>query len=640
MAQRRVDIVLSAKDEATKVLNNLANGTLPALVKQFGGMVASTLSAGAAISFVSSSIGKFAESEKITRKLEGALRDAGLSVEANSAHLDKMALSLSRVTLADDEAIKSAQTLLISLGGLAGKGLDRATEAALDLSARLGKDLNESATMIAKAAQGSTKAFSQLGVKFREGASDGEKFATVLDFIHQNMGTAAEAEVDTLAGSVAQLAKEWDNLKESVGGAIAASGWKDVIADTAAAVSLVTDLAKRFGLGPAVSMVGRAMATQGESLGRLRQMVDEAEEADRLRRLGRTKEQDDEIRAEEEANLLHKKESERFWQEEEERAAKAAEAIAKRIKAARDKVLFDMEFGAPVPFKESQGKPSAFGGELSPGAFGQLSPQAFKPDPALEAGLNRARSDMQTLAESFSKAEQPATNVQFAMKEIAEMQKVVIANGGVWTEQWMQLSDEILRAAEHADSFTGQLESALKDRLTVAAYEFGDALVDVAFDGEVSFSKFAKAVLKDIARIITQLLIARAIATFFGPAAPVAGGMGVAIADGTIAASTGGLVFGPGQIQRFAAGGFVRPMGSDIVPAMLTPGEMVVPARQTQAVLGGRAVIGAPGAMGGGRTVVLNLNVNAIDTDSVRRHAKDTARIYIDAIREEEARGY
>lgn len=55
-------------------------------------------------------------------------------------------------------------------------------------------------------------------------------------------------------------------------------------------------------------------------------------------------------------------------------------------------------------------------------------------------------------------------------------------------------------------------------------------------------------------------------------------------------AATGGLVTATG-IQHFAAGGNVlpfRPMGSDTVPAMLTPGEMVLTQGQQRAVFGGR----------------------------------------------------
>jgi hypothetical protein len=54
-------------------------------------------------------------------------------------------------------------------------------------------------------------------------------------------------------------------------------------------------------------------------------------------------------------------------------------------------------------------------------------------------------------------------------------------------------------------------------------------------------------------------------------------------------ASSGGLVTAHG-IQHFAGGGMVlpfRPMGTDTVPAMLTPGEMVLTRRQQRAVFGG-----------------------------------------------------
>lgn len=616
MAQRRVDILLSARDEASKVINNLANGTLPALVKQFGGMVAGFASAGAAITFVTDSFREFAESEKVTRKLEGALRDAGLTVQLHTAHLDKMATALARVSLADDEAIKRAQTLLISLGGLAGNGLDRATEAALDLSAALGIDLQQAAEMIAKAANGTTTAFGKLGFKFREGASEGEKFNAVLTQIQGKFGTAAEVEVDTLAGSVTQLAKAWGDVKKAAGGALASMG----LTETLTRVALFLRVVEKAGLGPAIAGVSgnRGASLEGE-LALAERLADEAE----AKRRGLSVAQLQQQRDEEAANLQHRRESERFWREEEERAAKAAEAIAKRIAEVRDRVLFEMEFGAPMGFLNPKRPFDAFGGETFPGAFGQLSPDAFKPDASVVKALEEARGEMQLLLDSLTGAIGPATNVQIALKEISEIQETVIKNGGVWTEQWQQLAGQILLAAEHADSFAGKLETALADRLTQAAYQFGDALVDVAFEGEMSFSKFAKAVLKDIARIIMQLLIARAIASFFGPAAPAAGSFGVPIAGGGIAASTGGIVLGPGRIQRFAAGGVVRPMGTDTVPAMLTPGEMVLPAGLTQELL--RRVSRA--GRGGGN---VNVTINAAALD--RRWWQENSDGVLDAI--------
>lgn len=53
--------------------------------------------------------------------------------------------------------------------------------------------------------------------------------------------------------------------------------------------------------------------------------------------------------------------------------------------------------------------------------------------------------------------------------------------------------------------------------------------------------------------------------------------------------SLGGLVT-PRGIQRFAFGGMVQPRGSDTVPAMLTPGELVLTPQQAKAGMGPETV--------------------------------------------------
>jgi gas vesicle protein len=51
-----------------------------------------------------------------------------------------------------------------------------------------------------------------------------------------------------------------------------------------------------------------------------------------------------------------------------------------------------------------------------------------------------------------------------------------------------------------------------------------------------------------------------------------------------VAVATGGIVQGSGKVLRFARGGFV-PRGTDTVPAMLSPGEMVTDANATKEIL-------------------------------------------------------
>lgn len=88
-------------------------------------------------------------------------------------------------------------------------------------------------------------------------------------------------------------------------------------------------------------------------------------------------------------------------------------------------------------------------------------------------------------------------------------------------------------------------------------------------------------------------------------------------------AASGGFVLGRGQIQHFAGGGFV-PRGTDTVPAMLTPGEMVLSRSDTKRFLrsirdGGTPTISAPLRIEMDKRVVADVVIDVVgDRLSVR----------------------
>jgi hypothetical protein len=623
MAQKRVDVVLACQDEATKVFNNLSQGTLPALVKHLGGLAAGALSAGAAIGFITDSFREFAESEKVTRKLEGALRDAGLTVEAHAGHLDKMASALARVSTRDDDVIKQAQTLLISLGGLAGDGLDRSTEAALNLSAALGKDLNEAAEMIAKAANGSTTAFGKLGFKFREGASDAEKFNAVLEQIQAKFGTAAAAEVDTLSGSVTQLGKAWIDVKKAAG---------EALASQTSATSNLQGLAKflevvsKAGLGPAIAGVTGNRGTSLDNELRIAEKIaDESEAA----RLGISTAELASRRAEEAAQLRHKAESEAFWKDEEERAKKAAEEFSKVVK----RLVTDINYGAPIDLVNRRRELPLTG--LSPDVFsagfdqpapfprtaGQAMSVAGAPDFAQIAieGLDAASAWEAANAQFGESKEKMAAVAEALMPVLERMQTLKMETPEV-TAALLEMKDALA------------LQETL-DAAEAATLAFADTFVQVAgafAEGTLTIEGAFKAMIKGMLNAMSREMLVKAAreiaeafatwpagtATHLKSAALYTAGAGLASASAGAFAS-GGIVGRHGALQRFAGGGMVRPApGFDSVPAMLTPGEMVLTKRATDSVLGGRAVLASPDAArgSGAPATVHNWTVYTLDS--------------------------
>jgi len=103
-----------------------------------------------------------------------------------------------------------------------------------------------------------------------------------------------------------------------------------------------------------------------------------------------------------------------------------------------------------------------------------------------------------------------------------------------------------------------------------------------------AFRDFLAATLRQVAQLILQFLILRAIASVFLAAAPGAsvaqapptalGAPLEAVNPGLVLPNRGGVVDGPGRLAHFGRGGYVHgpAVNADVVPAMLTPGEGVV----------------------------------------------------------------
>jgi len=113
--------------------------------------------------------------------------------------------------------VTSTQRLLAQIGGVMPRDMEKATIAVTNLAAATGKDLNDAALMVAKAANGSSESIEKLGVQMTDAEGKSLSFATQIDNINAKFSGAATAAADTYAGKIAQLENAWDNVQESVG---------------------------------------------------------------------------------------------------------------------------------------------------------------------------------------------------------------------------------------------------------------------------------------------------------------------------------------------------------------------------------------------------------------------------------------
>lgn len=176
---------------------------------------------GGIVDFLKSSVQSYAAAEKATAKLTQALRNTGDASAETISDMSDLASEFQRTTRFSDDLVTEVQALFTQLGEVGPKDMKVAIQAAADLSEGLGIDLEQAATAVSKALQGNETSLKKLAPSLDEAAISGGNLADIAGEIEKRFGGQAAAQLDTYAGRVAQLANEWDNVKEAIGRAIA-----------------------------------------------------------------------------------------------------------------------------------------------------------------------------------------------------------------------------------------------------------------------------------------------------------------------------------------------------------------------------------------------------------------------------------
>lgn len=214
----------------------------------FGRTLATVGKVGAA-GFVASAVGvglalragfsELAESQKVAAQTNAVLKSTGAVAGVTGKHVDKLATSISRMSGIDDEAIASAENLLLTFTQIknrAGKNndvFDQATKVTTDMATALGMDLNSAAMMVGKAlnqmdvtAQGNVRGFMALrrvGVQitpqmmaqakaFIAANKPMEAQKLLLRELQTEFGGSARAFGSTMPGAMGKLRNAFDEL--------------------------------------------------------------------------------------------------------------------------------------------------------------------------------------------------------------------------------------------------------------------------------------------------------------------------------------------------------------------------------------------------------------------------------------------
>lgn len=238
MTSAELMILIKARDEASAVLKNVASNASSLGDKMGTALKVGALAAGGALVGAGFALKGFVEdamaSQEVMAQTNAVLASthgaAGMSADA----IADLANELSRFTPYDDEAIQSAENLLLTFTSIGKDVFPQATETVLNMSTALGQDLKSSAIQLGKAMNdpitGAT-ALRRVGVALTEQQMDqikafqesGDLLSAqkiIMGELTTEFGGSAKAAGDTFAGKMKILNTQIGNVKESIGMAL------------------------------------------------------------------------------------------------------------------------------------------------------------------------------------------------------------------------------------------------------------------------------------------------------------------------------------------------------------------------------------------------------------------------------------
>lgn len=238
MTSAELSIVIRAKNEASAILKDVEGS-----VSKLGGVMGTALkvgavAAGAGIIGAGLALKGFVddamEAQKVGAQTAAVLQSTHGAAGMTADSVANLANELSRFTPYDDEAIQSAENLLLTFTSIGKDVFPQATETVLNMSTALGQDLKSSAIQLGKAMNdpitGAT-ALRRVGVAlteqqinqikvFQESGDLMSAQSIIMKELQTEFGGSAKAAGSTFAGQMTILGTQIDNVKERIGMAL------------------------------------------------------------------------------------------------------------------------------------------------------------------------------------------------------------------------------------------------------------------------------------------------------------------------------------------------------------------------------------------------------------------------------------
>ncbi len=219
MAERKVDIVISAHDAFTSTLSkaqasfhSLADG-VKGKAEQLVNLKTVAIAAGAALAGLGYEMAKAIQAASEAEAAEKRLTTA---LGYRSQALLDQAGALQTTTAFEDDAIVGAQAFIAAYVRDEAQ-IKAATKATLDLAAAKGMDLQSAAELVAKSLGSETNALARYGIEVEGAVGSTERLEMLTSNIARLFGGQATAQAETFSGKVSQLKNAFGDLQEELG---------------------------------------------------------------------------------------------------------------------------------------------------------------------------------------------------------------------------------------------------------------------------------------------------------------------------------------------------------------------------------------------------------------------------------------
>jgi len=165
-------------------------------------------------------IAAYTEEQDAVQRLTSALATQGNATPAIIEQYSQMASQFQATTKYADEAVIAAQATLTTIGKVGPEQMQLAMTAVTNLASALNIDLNTAAAMVSKTIASGNENFGKLGPLLGDAATKGMSTADMLNAINEKTGPAAQNELQTYNGQIANMQNQMSDLQELVGGVL------------------------------------------------------------------------------------------------------------------------------------------------------------------------------------------------------------------------------------------------------------------------------------------------------------------------------------------------------------------------------------------------------------------------------------